>query len=99
MSAVTNTTASQVAANSNSKPAAAPTVDPLANESTFLNLLVAQLKNQDPTSPTDSTQFVSQLTQYSSLEQLIGINSGVKTLNKPATTPTTPTSPAASPAP
>jgi flagellar basal-body rod modification protein FlgD len=63
-------------------------VDPLASEQTFLKLLVAQIKNQDPTSPTDPIQFVSQLTQYSELEQLIGINTGVKGLNT-AVTPTT----------
>ena len=48
--------------------------DPLTNESTFLTLLVSQLQNQDPLNPTDSTQFVSQLTSFSQLEQLIGIN-------------------------
>ena len=35
------------------------------NEQVFLNLLVAQLKNQDPMIPTVSTQFVSQLAQFS----------------------------------
>ncbi|MES1257886.1 MAG: flagellar hook capping FlgD N-terminal domain-containing protein [Acidobacteriota bacterium] len=35
--------------------------------------MVSQLQNQNPLSPTDSTQFVSQLTSYSQLEQLIGI--------------------------
>jgi flagellar basal-body rod modification protein FlgD len=32
-------------------------------------LFVAQLKNQDPTTPADPTQFVTQLAQFSSLEQ------------------------------
>ncbi|WP_306252784.1 flagellar hook assembly protein FlgD [Parvularcula sp. IMCC14364] len=36
---------------------------------TFLNLLVAQIKNQDPLSPLDSTQFVEQLATFTSLEQ------------------------------
>ena len=54
-------------------PAADPSIDGLANENTFLQLLVAQIKNQDPTNPTDSVQFLSQLAQFSQLEQLIGI--------------------------
>ena len=39
----------------------------------FLQLLVAQIKNQDPLNPSDSMQFVSQLAQFSELEQLIAI--------------------------
>jgi flagellar basal-body rod modification protein FlgD len=49
------------------------------NEQVFLNLLVAQLKNQDPMNPTDSTQFVSQLAQFSELEQVIGIRGDIET--------------------
>ena len=45
-----------------------------ADQETFLKLLVAQLKNQDPLSPQDATQFVAQLAQFSSLDQLISIN-------------------------
>ena len=41
----------------------------LANENTFLKLLVTQLKNQDPANPQDGTQFVAQLAQFSGLEQ------------------------------
>jgi flagellar basal-body rod modification protein FlgD len=40
----------------------------------FLQLLVAQLQNQDPLNPTDSTQFVTQLAQFQQLEQ--SVNSG-----------------------
>ena len=61
--------------------------DPLANESTFLTLLVSQLKNQDPLSPVDSNQFVTQLTQYSQLEQLIGIHSDTTSISKVTTAP------------
>src|SRR5258708_6814497 len=66
---------------------------PLANESTFLTLLVSQLQNQDPLSPTDSNQFVSQLTAYSQLEQLIGINKNTTALagSNPGTTSTSTT--------
>ena len=43
----------------------------------FLNLLVTQLKNQDPLEPMDNTEFVAQLSQFSSLEQLYNINSSL----------------------
>jgi flagellar basal-body rod modification protein FlgD len=57
-------------------PASQTPVDPtskLANEQTFLKLLVAQIKNQNPLNPTDSVQFVSQLAQFSQLEQMIAV--------------------------
>jgi flagellar basal-body rod modification protein FlgD len=41
----------------------------------FLKLLVAQMKNQDPTNPMDSTQYVAQLASFSQVEQSIQINS------------------------
>jgi len=50
------------------------------NLNTFLTMLTTQLKNQDPLSPTDSTQFTNQLVQYSEVEQQININSNLQTL-------------------
>lgn len=44
---------------------------------TFLQLLTAQIKNQDPLSPLDSTQFVEQLATFSSLEQQVQTNSSL----------------------
>lgn len=46
----------------------------------FLNLLVAQLKNQDPTSPIDNSQYVAELAQFSSLEQMQNMNSNISQL-------------------
>lgn len=46
----------------------------------FMKLLVTQLSNQDPMSPADSTQFVSQLAEFTSLEQLQGLNEGLNIL-------------------
>src|ERR1700733_13455934 len=41
----------------------------------FLTLLVSELKNQDPTQPTDPNAYITQLVQVNSLQQLIQINS------------------------
>ena len=71
---------SQSQANTSSADA---TVDNV-NETEFLQLLVAQIQYQDPTNPTDSTAFVTQLAQFSSLEQLIGIHSDLDSLSQPA---------------
>ncbi|MGC2396774.1 MAG: flagellar hook assembly protein FlgD, partial [Rhodomicrobium sp.] len=46
----------------------------------FLELLVAQLKNQDPTNPSDPTAFVSQLASFSSVEQQVNTNSKLDAL-------------------
>jgi flagellar basal-body rod modification protein FlgD len=78
---------------------AANPLDPtgsLTNEDTFLQLLVAQIKNQDPLNPTDSVQFIGQLVQFSQLEQLLGINQGIQTLVKGGQTSTSSTPPAPS---
>jgi flagellar basal-body rod modification protein FlgD len=40
----------------------------------FLTLLTAQLRNQDPLNPADSTEFVAQLAQFTSVEQLVNAN-------------------------
>tara|TARA_R110000787_G_scaffold63679_3_gene143369 strand:+ start:105993 stop:106688 length:696 start_codon:yes stop_codon:yes gene_type:complete len=44
----------------------------------FLNLLVTQLKNQDPLDPMDSNEFTSQLVQFASVEQQIYQNSNLE---------------------
>jgi flagellar basal-body rod modification protein FlgD len=75
------TISSPITSNPNPNPAPAPSPSsdvvtnlPGADEQTFLQLLVAQLKNQDPTNPADGTQFVAQLAQFSQLEQMINAN-------------------------
>ncbi len=46
----------------------------------FLTLLVAQLKNQDPTEPTDNAELMAQLASFSSVEQQVQINDKLETL-------------------
>jgi flagellar basal-body rod modification protein FlgD len=84
------TQAQAAGGTSGSSTSTANSVGSLTSEQTFLQLLVAQIQNQDPLNPTDSIQFVGQLVQYSELEQLMGINQGVQTLTAD-TSSTTPT--------
>ena len=44
------------------------------DKNSFVKILAAQLANQDPTEPVDSTAYVSQLAQFTSLEQMTNLN-------------------------
>ncbi|MGE5507376.1 MAG: flagellar hook capping FlgD N-terminal domain-containing protein [Chitinophagales bacterium] len=46
----------------------------------FLQLLMAQMRNQDPMTPMDNTQFVAQMAQFSSLEQMTTLNATLSDL-------------------
>ena len=58
-------------ATSTSSSVSTPTVD----YNSFLQLLIAQMQNQEPLNPTDSTQFVTQLATFSNVEQGVNTNS------------------------
>lgn len=55
--------------------------DDLGKEA-FLKLLVTQLQHQDPLNPLDDKQFIAQLAQFSSLEQMTNISEGIKALTE-----------------
>ncbi len=63
-------------------PAGATVLDPTVNKQTFLKLLVTQIKNQNPLNPTDGTQFLSQLAQFSELEQMINVNTNLQSIKQ-----------------
>ena len=46
----------------------------------FLQLLVAQIKNQNPLQPADGTQFLSQLSQFTEMEQMLGMREDLKAI-------------------
>jgi len=48
-------------------------------------LLVSELKNQDPTQPTDPNAYIQQLVGVNSLQQLIQINQGLTAIEAPVT--------------
>jgi flagellar basal-body rod modification protein FlgD len=69
---------------------AAKTAASIVKKDDFLKLLVAQIKNQNPLNPADGVQFLSQLAQFSQLEQLIDIRTNLETLvgkTEPASQP------------
>jgi flagellar basal-body rod modification protein FlgD len=47
---------------------------------TFLQLLIAEMKNQDPTNPMDTSQYMSQFAQLSTVEQAMQTNSKLDSL-------------------
>ena len=51
-----------------------------SNFNDFLNLLMTQLKNQDPSSPMDANSFTTELVEFSSVEQQINTNASLNTL-------------------
>ncbi len=61
-------------------PKAAPSKDLGKNE--FLRLLMTQLSQQDPLNPTDSTEFVSQLSQFTQVEGIFNLSSKLDELVK-----------------
>lgn len=79
---------SAIAAADTSPTTTGGTVGPSPSDlsSMFLKLLVTQLQHQDPTKPQDDTQFIAELAQFASLEQLTGINRAVTILAGLATT-------------
>jgi flagellar basal-body rod modification protein FlgD len=73
---VTSTPAANAASSTNSSSTAS-SATASANQNTFLQLLVAELENQDPTNPTDGTQFVTQLAEFQQLQTTMSMATDV----------------------
>lgn len=67
---ITGTTDATGAATQSSAAGSAPMRADQLGRDTFLKLMVAQLRNQDPMNPTDSAEFLAQTAQFTSLEKL-----------------------------
>jgi flagellar basal-body rod modification protein FlgD len=72
----TNSVTNSAAASESNSATAKAKLDEDLNK--FLNLLVTQLKNQDPLDPMDANEFTSQLVQFASVEQQIYQNSNLE---------------------
>jgi flagellar basal-body rod modification protein FlgD len=73
---VTSATDSTSKTSSTSSTSSSNSVD----YNTFLQLLVAEMKNQDPTNPMDTSQYMSQFAQLSTVEQAMQTNSKLDAL-------------------
>lgn len=80
MTTITNTDTTAQSASSNAASSASTTENIGEEFNTFLQLLTAQIRNQDPLSPLDSTQFVEQLATFSSLEQQVRSNDSLQSI-------------------
>ncbi len=61
------------------------TSDKKSNEldkNSFLTLLVTQMQNQDPLNPTDNSEMIAQLAQFSSLEQMTNLNTSFESFGE-----------------
>jgi flagellar basal-body rod modification protein FlgD len=52
----------------------------------FLQMLIAQLRHQDPLDPQDATEFTAQLAQFTSLDQLVSMRTSIDALARAQTT-------------
>lgn len=80
MISTTRTNAYQAAADTSSTSSNTQVVGQQLDKNAFLNLLISQMQNQDPLKPMDDTQFIAQLAQFSSLEQMQQVSSKLDTL-------------------
>jgi flagellar basal-body rod modification protein FlgD len=75
-----NTTQSAASSSSSTSSTSSTSSGATIDYNGFLQLLIAQMKNQDPTNPTDSTEYMSQLAQLSSVQEAVQTNAKLDTL-------------------
>ncbi len=80
MSPIPSTTAATAANATGAVTSSSVTVD----QNMFLQLLVAQLQNQDPTQPMDSSTFVTQLAQFQQLESTVNMGQDISGIRSDA---------------
>ncbi|MDA9496968.1 flagellar hook assembly protein FlgD [Bradyrhizobium sp. CCBAU 11357] len=76
VNSATDTTGKSSSSNATNSPTSSNSVD----YNSFLQLLIAEMKNQDPTNPMDTSQYMSQFAQLSTVEQAMQTNSKLDAL-------------------
>ncbi|MBJ7408468.1 MAG: flagellar hook assembly protein FlgD [Bradyrhizobium sp.] len=74
------TSATDSTSRSSSTDTSSTTSSSTVDYDTFLQLLIAQMKNQDPTNPMDTAEYMSQFAQLSTVEQAMQTNSKLDAL-------------------
>ena len=75
--AITGISATDPVSSSATSSSTGTSANSALGKDAFMKLLVSQLKNQDPMAPTDNSQTLAQLAQFSSLEQMQQLNDNV----------------------
>lgn len=76
---ITNSSPSSGASGTAAPP---PSGSDMVSKNMFLQLLVAQIKNQDPLNPADGVQFLTQLAQFTQLEQTLGMSADLAAIRQ-----------------
>ncbi|MGO9016517.1 MAG: flagellar hook capping FlgD N-terminal domain-containing protein [Dissulfurispiraceae bacterium] len=76
--AATSNTTNSSSASSSSTTSSSSSSSAALGENDFMTLLIAQLKNQNPSNPQDSSAFVAELAQFSSLQQETQVNQNLQ---------------------
>ncbi len=75
-------TAAEETPNENPQAPAASKTDQEISKEMFLKLLVAQIRNQDPLNPINGTEYLTQLAEFTNLEQMMGLRREVEAIRE-----------------
>lgn len=80
MTTVSSSTAPPAATTTTKPSTPSSAASAAVDYTSFLQLLVQELKNQDPTNPSDPTQYLSQIATFSNVQQAVQTNATLSTL-------------------